>query len=386
MRGMARLIRARMEEKNGLMQIVVGPRQVGKTTAIRQALDGRGVYFSADSPTPYPVSMITDYWHQACASEAKIIAIDEVQKIPQWSEEVKRLWDLRQEEIHVILSGSSSLGINRGLSESLAGRFELIRAEHWNAKEAKELLGIDCETFVDFGCYPGAEPLRKDLERWGAYIRDSIIEPVLGRDILQLYPVENPALLRELFAVAITLPAQVISLQKIQGQLQIKGAVATISKYLQLLGQAFLVSSVQKYFNEPFRVRQSSPKLIVHDNALIRAFERPITASLKRERRGRYFENAIGARLIESGWEVFYWKERQLEVDFVALGPKGEKWALEVKLSPPAESELAGLRKFCHLHPDFSPHLVCLYGSVKEKTYPGVELLAAEDVLKFSRT
>lgn len=267
------------------------------------------------------------------------------------------------------------------MKESLAGRYELIRVEHWNFNEAKTAFQMTLEEYIEFGCYPGAMHLFQDRERWSLYIRDSIIEPAIGRDILQLHPVENPALLRQVFSVCVGHPAQIISLNKLQGQLQDRGALSTLQIYLELLGFGFLVTGVQKYTENMIRTRQSPPKLIVHDNALIRAFERPVTSAPDRKRLGFYFENAIGARFIEAGWDTFYWKDRNFEVDFVVLGPNKEKWAVEVKLSPPSDGELAGLMQFCRRHPDFKPIVVCMKPFVKQ----GVEVITAERLLSLHR-
>ena len=190
----------------------------------------------------------------------------------------------------------------------------------------------------------------KDLPRWGSYVRDSIVEPAIGRDLLQLSSIENPALLRQVFGIAASAPAQLISIQKLQGALQGRGHVPTISHYLSLLGEAFLVTGIQKYNSKMLRVKKSILKLIVHDNGLCCAFERPLTVKLDREKFGRYFENAIGSRFIEAGWETYYWKHKDLEVDFVVIGPENQKWAIEVKCGKTRQSELKGVFEFCKLH------------------------------------
>ncbi len=380
-RNIQHTLQRRLAEPGGVIQIVIGPRQVGKTTAVKGALSGRGIYFSADSPSVLPVSSITEQWHRAQLHPDKILAIDEVQKIPGWNEEVKRLWDNGPKLRKVVLTGSASLLIDKGLSESLAGRFELIHAEHWNAQEAAEVFGQSLESFVEFGCYPGAQQFISNIERWAAYVRDSIIEPAIGRDILQLHPIENPSLLREILGVAVALPSHVISLQKIQGQLQTKGAVATVARYLQLLSKAFIVTGLQKYTGNSFHVRQSSPKLIVHDNAIARALERPAAQPLSRERLGRYLENAVGARFIEAGWDVFYWNERDREVDFVVIGPQNQHWAVEVKFGPYGEKELSGLRRFCSLFPHFSPKIIVVAPSERS----AVDEISAMTILSMRR-
>jgi uncharacterized protein len=381
-----RLLRDRLSDTAPLIQVVVGPRQVGKTTAIQQALNGRGLYETADSPAPLDPENIEQWWRQALSTPDRILAIDEIQKIPAWSETIKKLWDRSQrssksETLKVVLSGSAALAIEKDLKESLAGRFELIRAEHWNFAEAREVFGCDLKRFVEFGCYPGSMALIEDLPRWGAYLRDSIIEPAIGRDILQLHPVNSPALLRQVFGVATSLPAQVVSLNKLQAQLQDRGAIATIQHYLELLSHGFLVTGVQKFSAAPIRAKRSSPKIIVHDNALLRAMERPVSSALTPERFGRYFENAVGARLIEAGWEVFYWNDRNLDVDFVALGPEGQRLAIEVKSSPVGKEDLKGLWEFQKRQSDFEPCLI----SYKNQELKGVKTWPVESVLSLCR-
>ena len=377
---LVKIIQARLAEKQPHLQVVVGPRQVGKTTALQAALGTRGVYHSADYPTPLPAEVIAEWWTEAEHSPERILAIDEVQKITNWAPALKAAWD-RGADIKVVVAGSSALLVEKGLTETLAGRFELIRAEHWNYQEAQSVFGQSVAEFIEFGCYPGAVPLLADISRWGAYVRDAIVEPALGRDLLQLHPVASPALLRQVFGAAVALPAQVLSLPKLQGNLQERGSLPTLQHYLRLLAHAFLVTGVEKYSASLFRSRKSSPKLIMHDNALLRAFERPITAPLKAERLGRYFENAIGARFLEAGWETFYWRHRHHEVDFVVIGPLNQRYAVEVKTAPTDLKGLAGVFEFCKIHPDFEPRLVSLH----DQKISGVETLAVADVLGLDR-
>jgi uncharacterized protein len=374
-------IESRLAETAPLIQVVVGPRQVGKTTAIRQILKDKGLYFTADSPVPLEPEEIEKLWNQAMTLPEPILAIDEIQKIRGWSQMIKKLWDTKTKPVRLLLSGSAALSIEKDLKESLAGRYELIRVEHWNFAEAKAAFQLSLDDFIEFGCYPGSMALRKDKERWAQYIRDSIVEPAIGRDILQLHPVKNPALLRQVFSICVGHPSQVVSLNKLQGQLQDRGALATLQGYLELLGFGFLVTGVQKYAENAIRTRQSPPKLIVHDNALIRAFERPVGSRPDLDRLGFYFENAIGARFIEAGWDTFYWKDRNFEVDFIVIGPNNEKWAVEVKLNPPSNDDLRGLKQFCQNHPDFKPVVICskLFATSE------VLVLTADQVLALNR-
>lgn len=382
-RSLYHLLLSRMSERSPKIQAVIGPRQVGKTTAIRQFLQNMQkegpVYQSADSPTPLEPSFIEKWWAEAKKFPDPILVIDEIQKIPGWSETVKRLWDA--DPIKLVLSGSAALAIEKNLKESLAGRYELIRAEHWNFEEAKEVFGISANEFIEGGCYPGSMALKNDVERWAEYVRDSIIEPVIGRDIIQIHPVNNPALLRQLFGLCASLPAQIVSLNKLQGKLQDRGAIATLQHYLTLLEQSFLVTGLQKFSDKKIRTRTSSPKIIVHDNALMRSLERPVRAPLKPELFGHYFENLVGARFVEAGWDTYYWNDRNLDVDFVVVGPNGEKWAIEVKTSLISPQELKGLNMFCKTNPQFEPHLISLVG----QKIPGIQSLDAQWALSLTR-
>ncbi len=373
-------LKRRLAEPDPLIQVLIGPRQIGKTTAVRAILAEIGHYQTADSPTPLPAAEIEIWWKEA-QQKKQILAIDEIQKIPGWSEVLKRLWDSKNEARRIVVTGSASLLVEKGLRESLAGRYELIHADHWNFREAAECFSMSTSEFIEWGCYPGAQRFASQRSRWSEYVRDSIVEPALGRDLLQLYPIDHPSLLRQIFGVAVSLPAQIISFQKLQGQLQDAGAIATIQNYLSLLEKAFLVTGLQKWNPEPFQIRRSSPKLIVHDNALIHAFERPLTA-LSPARLGRYFENAVGARLIEAGWDVFYWKDRRDEVDFVVFGPEGERLAIEVKSSwIENDDELHGLRLFTRRFPQFTPCLVSRVG----QEVPGIQSIPVEQALSLCR-
>lgn len=374
------LIRLRIEEKQPLIQVVVGPRQVGKTTAIRTVIDGRGSYFSADSPSPLPPETIRSWWAEAARQPEKILAIDEIQKIPGWSEVIKHLWDQAPRKMKVVLSGSAALNIEKGLRESLAGRFELIRFDHWSFDEAREIFAFDLRQYIEFGCYPGSIPLLSDRSRWAQYVRDSIVEPAIGRDLLQLHPVDSPALLRQVFGLAAAFPARIFSLNKLQAQLQDRGALATIQHYLDLLGAAFLVTGLQKFSTSALHTRRSPPKLILHDNALMRCFRRPPEAPIDSIEFGYYLENLVGARFIAAGWDTFYWKDRDQEVDFVTRGPQGENWAIEVKSATIKEKDLSGLKSFCAKHMDFEP---CLISFVGQKV-DGVRSLHLEHVLGLS--
>lgn len=361
----------RLAEPRHLIQVVAGPRQVGKTTSVLAVLeqsDAATHYASADSPATHNGAWIRQQWETARAlggGGTAVLALDEVQKIPGWSAEIKALWDedtRAGRDVRVVLLGSSPLLMQSGLSESLAGRFEVLRWTHWTLSECQEAFGWDLETFLFFGGYPGASPLVGDVDRWRAYIVDSLIETTLSRDILLMTRVDKPALLRQLFGLACEYSGQVLSYTKMLGQLVDAGNTTTLAHYLTLLEGAGLVAGLQKYAGSAVRRRGSSPKLQVLNTALMTALSRrtPEQALADTEWRGRLVESAVGAyllsRSVTESLALNYWREGGSEVDFVVETP-GEVFAIEVK-GGLASRHHSGTAAFLRRYPSARPVLV----------------------------
>lgn len=327
-----RALADRLREPRRFIQVLAGPRQAGKTTLVRQVLDALDVptqYASADDPTLRDRTWIEQQWEigrRRATEGSAVIVLDEVQKVTDWSEVVKRLWDedtAAGRDLHVVLLGSAPLLVHRGLSESLAGRFELTRLPHWPLEEMRDAFGWPLERFLFFGGYPGAADLAGDEDRWRRYILDSLVETTISRDILLLTRVHKPALLRRLFDLACAYSGQVLSYQKMLGQLQDAGNTTTLAHYLDLLGGAGMVVGLEKFAAGAVRRRRSSPKLQVLNTALMtatsgRTFEE---ARGDPEWWGRLVESAVGAHLVNSSTgtrvEVRWWREGSREVDFV---------------------------------------------------------------------
>ena len=344
-----RILSKRLKEKRRFIQILAGSRQVGKTTLIQQILKEIGIpshYASADAMRSDNTVWIEQQWEvtrfklkQSMSKHGFILVIDEIQKIPSWTEMVKKLWDQDTKSkipIKVVLLGSSPLLIKDGLKESLAGRFEVIYLPHWSFSEMKNAFNFNIEQYVFFGGYPGAAPLIRDEARWKNYINDSLIETTISRDILMLSRVDKPALLRRVFELGCSYSGQILSLNKILGQLQEAGNTTTISHYIELLSQAGMLKGLFKYSAQKVRQRASSPKFQVYNNSLITAQENYTfkDAQLNPGLWGRLIESAVGAHLInfsrEQNYEIYYYRERNMEVDFIV--ESGEKLlALEVK-------------------------------------------------------
>lgn len=358
-------IRERLREKRRFMQVILGPRQVGKTTAIQQVLsklDTPHHYAAADLPAPPPTEWISRQWDLARAKVSgrhpAILVLDEVQKISHWSTEVKRLWDedaRAGRELRVALLGSSSLLIQKGLTESLAGRFELIRFPHWSWTECRDGFRWSFDQYLYFGGYPGSADFIHQEERWRRYISDSLIETAISKDILLLNRVEKPALLRQLFVLACEYGGQILSYQKIQGQLADAGNTTTLAHYQTLLESAFLIRGLPKWSGKVIRRRSSSPKWLPLNTALLTALANRTFKEFRQDPQawGRLTEVAIGAHLVNQamshGINVYYWREGNDEVDFVLR--KGNRvTAIEVK-SGSKWSSLPGLSEFLKRYP-----------------------------------
>jgi len=348
-----------------LIQVVIGPRQVGKTTAVQQLLERLkqpSHVAAADSALPPGPEWIESHWSMAASlpatSEAPtILVLDEIQKVQGWSEVVKRLWDesaRKNRPLRVILLGSSSLLLQKGLEESLAGRYLLHRCPHWDWTECQQAFGWTLDQWLFFGGYPGAAPFANDQTLWKRYVADSLVEPAIARDVLQLQTVHKPSLLRHLFAFAAAFPAQYVSYTKMLGQLHDAGNTTTLAHYLKLLQTAFLVSGLELYSAGCGRHRGSSPKLIVWNSALIHALSRFSFEEARHDGAwwGRTVENAVGLHLLnhltEPTWTVTYWREGNAEVDFVVTQGR-DVWALEVKSGRPGR--ISGLAAFRARYP-----------------------------------
>jgi len=322
----------RLAEPRRFMQVVAGARQVGKTTLVQQVTGAAKVpvrYASADEPTLRGADWIAQQWEAArltAGPAGGILVLDEVQKAVNWSESVKRLWDedtRARRRLKVVLLGSAPLLVQRGLTESLAGRFEILHLPHWSFSEMRDAFGFSLEEYVHFGGYPGAASLVREPARWGRYILDALVETTIARDVLLLTRVDKPALLRRLFELGCRYSGQVLSYTKMLGQLHEAGNTTTLAHYLELLGGAGLLGGLAKYSGRAVRQRGSSPKLQVLNTALMSAQSGLSLdeARTDREYWGRLVESAVGAHLANAAalgeCELFYWREGNYEVDFV---------------------------------------------------------------------
>lgn len=367
----------RLLEPRRFVQALVGPRQVGKTTAVGQAqqrLEASGLavlFASGDRPLLPGAAWIDEQWEAARgarqAREPVVLALDEVHRIPGWAERVKANWDRDTHEdrdVRVVVLGSSPLIMTKQLGESLAGRFEVIPATHWSFAECRAAFGWDLDSYVFHGGYPGAAPLIGEFDRWRSYILESLIETTVSRDVLALGRIDKPALLRQLFYLACEYSGQIVAYSKLLGQLQDAGNTTTLAHYLHLLEQVWLVAGVQKFSGSTVRKRASSPKLLVLNTALMSAvrgvpFEEARSDPVYW---GRLVETAVGAHLMAAGQaaqqRLYYWREGSLEVDYVVETPTALT-AIEVKSGRERDDDVRGLDAFVAHH---QPQIARLVG------------------------
>lgn len=365
----------RLKEPRRFIQVVSGARQVGKTTLALQVAERSKLPYhvaSADEPTLRGAGWIESQWEEArlLADHSKrkgaLLVLDEVHKVPHWAETVKHLWDedtRKKTWVKTVLLGSAPLLIGRGLTESLAGRFETLPIPHWSFPEMQTAFGWELKQYLFYGAYPGAAPLIKQPFRWSRYIMDALVETTVARDVLLLSRVDKPALLRRLFELGCAYSGQILSYTKMTGQLQDAGNTTTLAHYLDLLAGAGVLTGLPKYAGDTARRRGSSPKFQVFNTALITAQSGMTQAEAFADREfwGRLTESAVGAHLLNASvggvCELFYWRERNREVDFVVR--RGRKLvAIEVK-SGRTTTSLPGMESFAKL---FKPDRLLIVG------------------------
>ncbi|MCY3933288.1 MAG: AAA family ATPase [Acidobacteria bacterium] len=401
------ILRRRLEEPPRTIQIVLGPRQSGKTTIVTQALRTLTTawrYFDVDSAdndlvspvleqttrsqrllaAPRSKEWLIEIWRLARADAAvhdgSVLVLDELQTIPDWSSTVKGLWDgdrLNDRPLHVVILGSAPLAIQSSLKESMTGRFEVIRVGHWSFSEMREAFGFDLQQYIYFGGYPGAvrladrwPPNWHEYEpRWRDYVRTSFVGPAIERDVLAMTRVDKPALLGRMFELGAAYSGQILPLHKMLGQLQDAGNATTLARYLDLLSQVGLLAGLPKYTPSMLRLRASPPKFNVLNTALMTVGSNRSFEDTKADRRfwGRLVESAVGAHLLNtsgSGARVHYWREGEDEVDFV-IQQGLRTVAVEVKTGP-RPRPARGMRAFAERHRPYRTLLVTETGEPRD--------------------
>jgi len=355
-------LKTRIREPLNFVQVLLGPRQVGKTTAVEELIsewNGSHIFETADRIAAPDSRWIDLHWRRARELPSPVLLVfDEIQKVEGWSERIKVLFDedRKKRNLRVILLGSASLSIQRGLTESLTGRYEIIPAHHWDYLECNHAFGWDLNTFLKFGGYPGGAELTSNVLRWQDFMQKGVLEPVFSRDLLHDGVVNKPALFRQAFELCLKYPAQELSLNKILGSLQDKGNVTTIRHYLDLYEAAFLLRTLSKYSGAAHVAKSSIPKILPLAPALIHAVTSPLKINDDPDWRGRVFEAVVGSKLNQMRGKLFYWREGNYEVDFVFESDE-KLYAIEVK-SGRMRKNTFGLQQFLATHKKAVPVII----------------------------
>ncbi len=377
------------------VQMLSGPRQVGKTSIlldICRRWNDSAIYLAADAPEASLPGWWEIHWRRAtelARSQNAVLLLDEIQYLPNWSRILKSAIDQVYREqlpLHIVATGSAALELGSGARETMAGRYERLLIRQWTARDLAQAFSltqaraVDC--FVRFGSFPGGMSLISDLPRWKAYLRDAIIEPAVGRDLMMLESIRKPALLRQIFAVCTGHPSEIMSLTKIAGAITDAGTLETIAHYLSLLDSAYLVSTVKKFSAREVRKRASLPKLVPLNNALLAASRvgDPPTVQCAPDVWGRWVENACIAFAVGCEQAVTYWREEPLEVDAIIDGSWG-KWAVEIKTGEYTSQDLKGLLEFCWRWPEYRPLVLCDEKHTKTAAATGIGAVAWTDFL-----
>lgn len=361
------ILRERIGEPRKFMQVLAGPRQVGKSTLVGQVLRDIALPYSlenADGINHEDTDWIRRVWESARIAmqlqheEERLLVIDEVQKIDNWSEAVKTEWDRDCREgrnLKVVLLGSSRLLIKKGLTESLAGRFELIRITHWSYTEMRDAFGYTLDQYIYFGGYPGPAAMISNERRWKKYIKDSLVAPAIEKDVIMTSNIYKPALMKRTFELGCGYSGELLSLTKMIGQLQDAGNVTTVAGYIDILSQCALLCGLQKYANDDSRKYNSIPKFQVFNNALLTAYKGRTFLQDRQDTEawGRWVESAVGAYLVsqaeELEYKVYYWRERSDEVDFIIVS---DDVTLAIEVKSGRRKMNSGLPKFTQaFHP-----------------------------------
>ncbi|MCC6446246.1 MAG: ATP-binding protein [Armatimonadetes bacterium] len=386
----------RLEEPApGRVQVLTGPRQVGKTGILLEIARRWGesaIYLALDAPE----ALLPGWWElqwrnalQKARAGKTLLLLDEAQYFPDWSRLVKVSIDQVYRSglpLHIVVTGSATLQVGAGTRETMAGRFERLALRQWLPRDIADIFALSREEavrqFVRSGSFPGGVPLLGDRMRWKAYLRDSIIDPAVGRDLLMLELVRKPALLRQIFAICVEHPSEILSLNKIAGSILDPGALETIAHYLGLLEETYLVSAVRKFSQKEIRRRASPPKVIPLSNAFLSASLSgdPPLPETHPALWGRWVENACLAFAVNCEQSVHYWREEPLEVDAVLTGSWG-LWAVEIKTGGYTAKDLTGLLEFCRRWPEYRPLVLCDLERIDTARRLGIACLPWQDFL-----
>lgn len=334
---------------------LTGLRRVGKTTImlkiVKEKIDSgfasdNIVYFSFDNFRDLDLSELIEVYSEIYEKNIEksnyLFLFDEIQKVNNWEEQVKRLYDLHA-NFKIIISGSESLFIRKKSKESLAGRMFEFKVESLSFKEflsfkglilkprglyEKELLKA-FEDFMFSGGFPELVDI-KDKDFIKNYIRETVVEKVLFRDIPLIFPIRDVSILESIFKIISGNPGQIIEINKLASEVGLSRRV--VSLYLGYLENSFLI---KKIFNFSRNQRKSAKKLKKYYPTI------PALGFIygNEDAKPKIFENTI---VLQTGANFFWRDSYKNEVDIVL--DEGKITPIEVKYGEIKDIE--GMLKF----------------------------------------
>ena len=370
--------------------LITGPRRSGKTTVmfkIMQAqLDGgtrpRNIlYFSFDEVLSREHTVLEDavsyFLNSVIPSKPTkqaraFVFLDEIQFIRDWSTMLKRIYET-QPNVKIFASGSSSLGIRRGMGESLAGRAFDVTVPTLTFREYLRFRGVESPRlppiwsrskmpasfmlvkddvsnalgdYLIRGGYPETVSMRP-ISKVHTYIRQSVLDRVVYHDLPETEDIANPGSMMNLLKILASISSQRFEIANIAPDIGMKAQTA--SKYLSVLERAMLMSTCYNYTKSMVKQARSSKKVYLTDNGLIGALL-GLDESVGSQELGRLAETAAFNHLSRAS-RVYFWRDPQgNEVDMV-LPSKSGPVPIEVKYqSSIYKSDAKGLVRFCDIH------------------------------------
>ena len=319
--------------------VVIGPRQVGKTTLIQKIVEGKKTLFlNGDDPqTRLQLATANFQFLLQLVMDYETIVIDEAQRIENIGLTIKMLVDAKLNK-QFILTGSSSLDLGNQINEPLTGRkwehqlFPLSWSEvknHYLFPNAYSRL----EEFLIYGMYPEvvteANKQKRLLQLSGSY---------LYQDILELVNIKKPDLLMKLLnALALQLGSEVSynELAKILGVDRM-----TVINYIDLLEKVYVIFRLHPFSTNQRKEITAKPKIYFYDNGIRNAIIGQFNPLQSRQDVGALFENFfISEKIKQLNYKGFYgkthyWRNtQQAEIDFIEIN-EGEITAHEIKYNP----------------------------------------------------
>jgi predicted AAA+ superfamily ATPase len=411
-------IQKRLRGPGRLIEVLKGPRQVGKTTGIQQMIqdlmehsvsahDILFVRFDLELLREIPRGLRSiAHWFADSIMKRPLgegpepyIFLDEIHKLRRWQEEVKHLGDTFP--VRLVLTGSSSVLVARGGRESLAGRLfsteippflfrevveawrpdlaeplppprrfadafdpgfrDSVSAIHDLRAQQKLALRRQLDRYYNRGGYPRLHSGEVDDDRWADYLTQTVFDSVLGADIPELFPVQDPRLLRHIYLMVARVTGNEISqpnLTQMANSAGFRTTQPTVGRYLHYLADALLIREFRRFPLSKKASARIPAKVALTDLGVRNAIFRGAPSLWESDPTvlGPLVETLVQSVIRDHNLQVHFWREYTergnrrsgfVEVDFVAERADGVCLPIEVKFRKRIDpDDLKGVRHF----------------------------------------